>query len=126
MVRASKTFFIASLNTTYRRSIDVLQIRDENESATLSLSAIPRTMCHPHKSHVIVGGLGGFGLELAQWLVERGARYLVLTSRVGVRTGTVVFVITFGSSYCLLFAFSCCVLLKCNVTELENFINKFC
>jgi len=34
-----------------------------------------------------VGGLGGIGLELAQWLVERGARYLVLTSRVGVRTG---------------------------------------
>jgi len=27
------------------------------------------------------------GLELAQWLVERGAKYLVLTSRVGVRTG---------------------------------------
>jgi len=72
----------------------VFQIRDENESATLSLSAIPRTACHPHKSHVIVGGLGGFGLELAQWLVERGARYLVLTSRVGVRTGSVLFVLT--------------------------------
>ena len=53
----------------------------------MSLSAIPRTTCHPYKSHVIIGGLGGFGLELAQWLVERGARYLVLTSRVGVRTG---------------------------------------
>ena len=48
---------------------------------------MPRTTCHPHKSHVIVGGLGGFGLELARWLVERGAKYLVLTSRVGVRTG---------------------------------------
>lgn len=44
-------------------------------------------MCHPHKSHVLVGGLGGFGLELAQWLVERGAKYLVLTSRVGVTSG---------------------------------------
>ena len=44
-------------------------------------------MCHPHKSHVIVGGLGGFGLELAQWLVERGAKYLVLTSPVGVCSG---------------------------------------
>jgi len=53
----------------------------------LSLSAIPRTACHPHTSHVIIGGLGGFGLELAHWLVERGAKYLVLTSRVGVRTG---------------------------------------
>lgn len=36
---------------------------------------------------MITGGLGGFGLELAQWLVERGARKLVLTSRSGIRTG---------------------------------------
>ena len=34
-----------------------------------------------------MGGLGALGLELAQWLVERGARYIVLTSRVGVHTG---------------------------------------
>ncbi|OTF71104.1 hypothetical protein BLA29_004313, partial [Euroglyphus maynei] len=31
------------------------------------------------------GGLGGFGLELARWLIERGARNLVLVSRSGVR-----------------------------------------
>lgn len=35
----------------------------------------------------VAGGLGGFGLELAQWLVVRGARQLVLVSRSGVRTG---------------------------------------
>ena len=67
--------------------IHLFQVRDEHESASLSLSAIARTTCHPHKSHVIVGGLGGFGLELAQWLVEHGARYLVLTSPFGVSTG---------------------------------------
>lgn len=33
------------------------------------------------------GGLGGFGLELAGWLVARGARALVLNSRSGVRSG---------------------------------------
>jgi len=62
-------------------------VQNEDDLSTLSLCAIPRTTFHPHKSHIIVGGLGGFGLELAQWLVDRGARYLVLTSRVGVRTG---------------------------------------
>jgi len=31
--------------------------------------------------------LGGFGLELADWLVLRGARKLVLSSRTGIRTG---------------------------------------
>lgn len=33
------------------------------------------------------GGLGGFGLELAQWLAVRGATRLVLNSRSGMRTG---------------------------------------
>lgn len=43
--------------------------------------------CHPQKTYIITGGLGGFGLELAQWLMDRGARHLVLTSRSGVKTG---------------------------------------
>lgn len=51
------------------------------------VNAIPRTYMHPEKSYIIIGGLGGFGLELANWLVSRGARYIVLTSRSGVRTG---------------------------------------
>lgn len=53
----------------------------------MTVSAIARTACHPAKSYIITGGLGGFGLELAQWLIHRGARNLVLTSRSGVRTG---------------------------------------
>jgi fatty acid synthase len=35
----------------------------------------------------LTGGLGGFGLELADWLVSRGARKLVLSSRNGIKTG---------------------------------------
>ena len=31
--------------------------------------------------------MGGFGIELAQWLVQRGARKLILTSRRGVTVG---------------------------------------
>lgn len=34
-----------------------------------------------------IGGLGGFGLELANWLVFRGATKIVLTSRSGITTG---------------------------------------
>jgi NAD(P)-dependent dehydrogenase (short-subunit alcohol dehydrogenase family)/acyl carrier protein len=34
-------------------------------------------------THVITGGLGGFGLEAAKWLAERGARHLVLVGRRG-------------------------------------------
>jgi fatty acid synthase len=31
--------------------------------------------------------LGGFGLELANWLILRGATNIVLTSRSGIKTG---------------------------------------
>ncbi len=34
-------------------------------------------------TYLVAGGLGGFGVETARFLVERGARHLVLTSRSG-------------------------------------------
>ncbi|NXR52975.1 FAS synthase, partial [Hippolais icterina] len=57
------------------------------KSEPVKISAISRTSCPPTKSYIITGGLGGFGLELAQWLVERGAQKIILTSRSGIRTG---------------------------------------
>ncbi|XP_043924165.1 fatty acid synthase [Protopterus annectens] len=69
----------------------VLKVREEKgfseNSRPVSLSAMPRTSCPSYKSYIITGGLGGFGLELALWLIERGARKLVLTSRSGIRNG---------------------------------------
>lgn len=53
----------------------------------MSISAIARAACHPEKTYIITGGTGGFGLELAQWLVDRGAKKLILTSRSGITTG---------------------------------------
>lgn len=70
----------------------LLKIRDEESQKVIEptaklVSAIPRTYMNPDKSYVLVGGLGGFGLELANWLILRGATNIVLTSRSGVRTG---------------------------------------
>ncbi|KAM8947762.1 fatty acid synthase isoform 2-T2 [Pelodytes ibericus] len=65
----------------------LIKVRDEDSDMNVLLPAIPRTSFPPAKSYIITGGLGGFGLELAQWLIERGAKNLVLTSRSGVRNG---------------------------------------
>lgn len=70
----------------------VLKIREEEKAQTVVptpklISAIPRTYMHKEKSYILIGGLGGFGLELANWLVFRGATKIVLTSRSGMRTG---------------------------------------
>ena len=62
----------------------VIQVRPEDEiKSVVKLVAHARSMCDPRKSYMVTGGLGGFGLELAHWLFERGARNLVLTSRRG-------------------------------------------
>ncbi len=37
----------------------------------------------PNGRYLIAGGLGGFGLATAQWLSAKGARHLVLMSRIG-------------------------------------------
>ena len=37
--------------------------------------------CHPQGTYLITGGLGGLGLLVAQWFVERGAKHLVLLTR---------------------------------------------
>lgn len=65
-------------------------MRDEDRTHNLkplTVVAVPRTSCHPDKSYIITGGLGGFGLELCHWLIERGAQNIVLTGRSGVKTG---------------------------------------
>uniref|UniRef100_T1J426 Fatty acid synthase n=1 Tax=Strigamia maritima TaxID=126957 RepID=T1J426_STRMM len=69
----------------------LIKIRDEDDKSLVSSNtlALPKAYCHPEKSYIIVGGLGGFGLELAYWLIQKGAKYLVLTSRTGIVSGYV-------------------------------------
>ncbi|XP_055692304.1 fatty acid synthase-like [Lutzomyia longipalpis] len=70
----------------------VIKIREEEEQKQLLpspklISAIPRTYMYSEKTYVVVGGLGGFGLELIHWLIARGAKNIVASSRSGIKTG---------------------------------------
>jgi acyl transferase domain-containing protein/SAM-dependent methyltransferase/acyl carrier protein len=38
----------------------------------------------PHASYLVTGGLGGLGLIVARWMVEQGARRLILVGRSGI------------------------------------------
>lgn len=62
----------------------LLKIRDNNKNVSLPIKVHPRVFCDPDETYIIVGGLGGFGMELADWLVARGCRKLVLSSRRGI------------------------------------------
>jgi acyl transferase domain-containing protein/NADPH:quinone reductase-like Zn-dependent oxidoreductase/acyl carrier protein len=50
-------------------------------------SAEDRPLCRADGTYLITGGLGGFGLTTARWLVEQGARHLVLLGRSGAASG---------------------------------------
>ncbi|XP_011503082.1 PREDICTED: fatty acid synthase-like [Ceratosolen solmsi marchali] len=69
----------------------IVKMRNEDQSLDRSMgaltTAIPRYYCHKDCSYIVLGGLGGFGLELVDWLILRGAKNLVLTSRSGVKSG---------------------------------------
>ncbi|XP_071447989.1 fatty acid synthase-like [Hetaerina americana] len=74
----------------------LIQVRDEEKGWSgrgpavpqpVDIKALPRFYCDPDMSYVIIGGLGGVGLELADWLVTRGCKKLLLSSRQGVHNG---------------------------------------
>ncbi|TMW44668.1 hypothetical protein DOY81_010253, partial [Sarcophaga bullata] len=63
----------------------LVQIREDPQSKyTMPLVALNQVYFNPNLSYIIPGGLGGFGLELADWMVIRGARNIVLSSRRGI------------------------------------------
>ncbi|KAL8673560.1 MAG: hypothetical protein Q9168_002014 [Polycauliona sp. 1 TL-2023] len=47
------------------------------------LKARSGNLLHPDATYLISGGTGGIGRALAQWMIRRGARYLVLLGRSG-------------------------------------------
>uniref|UniRef100_T1P9U1 Fatty acid synthase n=1 Tax=Musca domestica TaxID=7370 RepID=T1P9U1_MUSDO len=62
----------------------LVQVReDPDEEYTLPVKVLKQVYFKPNLSYVIPGGLGGFGLELADWMATRGAKKIVLSSRNG-------------------------------------------
>ncbi|GFS43887.1 fatty acid synthase, partial [Nephila pilipes] len=69
----------------------LLKIRDEETEAynipkRFMLPAVPDTQFYYNKVYIIIGGLGGFGMEVTKWMIRKGAKNLILTSRYGIRT----------------------------------------
>ncbi|XP_065083526.1 fatty acid synthase-like [Ochlerotatus camptorhynchus] len=63
----------------------VIKLREnETDVETLPISYFPKVYCNPDQVYIIIGGLGGFGLELADWLVLRGCKKLVFSSSRGI------------------------------------------
>lgn len=63
----------------------LLKIREnEFDKESLPINYQPRVYFDPKLSYVIPGGLGGFGLELVDWMIIRGCRKIVMSSSKGI------------------------------------------
>lgn len=63
----------------------VLKIRQkENDECSLPIASLNRVYYNANECIIIPGGLGGFGIELTEWLISRGCRKFVLSSSRGI------------------------------------------
>ena len=69
---------IGKIVVTYRNGINKIHFPKQEYLEPITLSA--------YNTYAITGGLSGFGLKTAEWLVDKGARNLVLISRSGAST----------------------------------------
>lgn len=84
-----EVFHISSFKDAFRRMAQarhigkiVVQVPD-GETVEVS-SSIGPAQFRADASYLISGGTGGLGLTIAEWMVRRGAKHLVLVSRGGV------------------------------------------
>ncbi|XP_070148748.1 fatty acid synthase-like [Polyergus mexicanus] len=77
----------------------MIKIHKEDELLDAPIFAHPQYFCLEHKCYIVLGGLGGFGLELIDWLILRGAKNLVVTSRIGIKNGYQRSRVTLWQSY---------------------------
>ncbi len=76
------------------RHIGKIVVSMDDESAWIERDFQDASVIRPDATYLITGGLGGFGLVVAEWMVKAGARQVVLVSRSGLvehsATGTAV------------------------------------
>ncbi|KAI1303648.1 Fatty acid synthase [Halotydeus destructor] len=69
----------------------IIKMRDQ-VSPSPSIRAIKTTFLNPNKAYLVVGGSGGLGLELVQWLAQKGAKNIIISSRRGLSSKYQMFV----------------------------------
>jgi NADPH:quinone reductase-like Zn-dependent oxidoreductase/SAM-dependent methyltransferase len=86
-----RVFPISNVVSAFRymaqaKHIGKIVVSLQEESVAVAPSSEETTSFRADASYLISGGLGGFGLTVAGWMVERGARNLVLIGRSGAGT----------------------------------------
>ncbi|EJF59192.1 ketoacyl-synt-domain-containing protein [Dichomitus squalens LYAD-421 SS1] len=79
-VRSASAFHPGSAQLTSVPFVPPAGLLDSSLTTTACVSF---NLFDPHKSYLLVGGIGSIGLHVALWMYEHGAGHLILTSRTG-------------------------------------------
>ncbi|RYP73024.1 hypothetical protein DL771_003892 [Monosporascus sp. 5C6A] len=83
----------------------VLSVEPGEEVRVLPRAATPKL--RPDASYLLVGGVGGLGRSIAHWMVDHGARNLILLSRSAGNQNSGAFVSHLREAGCRVVAISC-------------------
>src|SRR5262249_32706196 len=86
-----RVFSLAHVAAAFRYMAQAKHIRKEvvslqEQRVPVAPPSLPPIQLRADATYLITGGLGGFGLAVAQWMVEQGARHLVLAGRRGIHS----------------------------------------
>ena len=76
----------------------LIKVRDEEpykmplKPKPMTITATTQTWFDSEKVYIIIGGLGGMGLEMVYWMIFKGAKKFILTSRSGIKSNSQRFV----------------------------------
>lgn len=87
------------------------------------VNAEKRFWCSPDKTWLITGGLGGFGIELTDWLIQKGAKHIVLCGRTGISNSYQKYRIQHWRDQGVHIEISTEIL--CDVTQVRNLLKTF-
>jgi acyl transferase domain-containing protein/acyl carrier protein len=81
-----QSFSIADVAESFRLmaragQVGKVALRVHGERVSVATSAQEGFALCPNATYLITGGLGGLGLSVARWMIEQGARHLVLIGR---------------------------------------------
>ncbi|MES0334802.1 MAG: SDR family NAD(P)-dependent oxidoreductase, partial [Candidatus Magnetobacterium sp. LHC-1] len=68
------------------RHIGKVSVTLEGQELEVEALKEGRELFQPEGTYLITGGLSGYGLEVARWMADRGARNIVLVGRRGIET----------------------------------------
>ncbi|KND87310.1 Lovastatin diketide synthase LovF [Tolypocladium ophioglossoides CBS 100239] len=83
----------------------VMSVEPDEEVRVLPQAATPKL--RPDASYLLVGGIGGLGRSIAYWMVDHGARNLILLSRSAGKQNSGAFVSQLREAGCRVVAISC-------------------